>query len=171
MRLPGEHFLSAAEGWLDLGMAAEAMAELKSVPLASRRDARFLALMHRTLVAQGQWEDALLFANRWTQRLPNDPDSWIALASTLEKVPVPHGGLQAAWDVLRPRVDTFPEDGRFPVKLASYAIHLNRPRQAEEWLAMVMKQISHPTISRIVQEDEALKKMIAGAGSSTQSGA
>lgn len=160
MKAPGEHHLDAAEGWLSLGLTKEAMDELAKVPMATRRHFKYLSIMWQALCQQCEWEDALLFANRCTQRFPDRVESWLALAETLEKLPPPIGGYLAAWDVLRSRVDHFPNDGRMAIKLASYAISLDRPRQANEWFSMALQQLNKSNLDHLLKEDQELLKLM-----------
>lgn len=160
MTLDKNHFLDAAEGWLKLGLPEEAALELSNIPHSLKRHSRFMSLTWQLCYAREHWEDALLVANRWTQRFPDTSDAWYSLAITLEKLPPPHGGIHAAWDVLRSKSDLNPEDGRIAMKLASYALKLNMPRQAQEWMILAKNYLKESNMDHLMAEDQELMNLI-----------
>lgn len=160
MDIKDNHYLNAAEGWLKLGLPEEASKELEKVPQALKRNAKYLAVTWQIFSARQLWEDALLIANRWTQRFPEDPDAWFSLATSLENIPTPHGGVEAAWDILRSKVEVFPEDDRYPIKLASYAITMQETRKANEWLTLAVKQLNKAKLAHLLSEDQELLKLV-----------
>lgn len=160
MENQGNHHLNAADGWLKLGLPEEAAKELALVSHVTKRQPEYLSLTWRLYSSQSMWEDALLVANRWTQRYPDNADAWISLATTLERIPTPHGGIPAAWDILRSKVDLFHDDERFKIRLASYAMSMNQPRKANEWLSQAVKTLNKSSLDHLLAEDAELMKLV-----------
>lgn len=65
-----ERSLTAAQGYLELGMPAEALAELESLPADFVRYAEILQLKLVILMQLGSWQEALVACEELRERFP-----------------------------------------------------------------------------------------------------
>lgn len=129
---PDAHYLNAAIGWLELGNPAEALAELAYISQPNRTHPHVLEVRWLICANLKDWHAALAAARALIERAPDRPSSWVHLAYALRRVP--EGGLEKAWDTLRPAYDKFPHEPIIPFNLACYACQLGRLSEALEWL-------------------------------------
>ena len=66
------------------------------------------------------------------------------------------GGLQKAWDALRPAVELFPEEALVPYNLACYACQLGDPAEARQWLRKAIARGEKDEIKRLALNDPDL---------------
>jgi tetratricopeptide (TPR) repeat protein len=85
------------------------------------------------------------------QTCPSDVSGWVhrAYASRRKE----GGGLQTAWDALRPAVELFPDETIIPYNLACYACQLGELDAARHWLSRALEIAGKP------QAREALRLM------------
>jgi tetratricopeptide (TPR) repeat protein len=134
---PDTHALSAALGWLELGNAREALAELDLVSAANQDHAGVLELRWAARAELRDWAGALHAANRLVDVAPDNVSGWLHRAYALRRAP--GGGLPQAWDALLPAADKFPDQLLVAFNLACYACQLQRLDAAREWLHRAMK--------------------------------
>src|SRR5262245_49549413 len=75
-------YLSAAEGWLELGNWNEANDELEPITLTLRVHPDVLELRCRIYAAAGKWDHCIAVAETLTDQLPNRPQGWLMVAAT-----------------------------------------------------------------------------------------
>lgn len=129
---PDSYYLSAAQGWLELGNASEAARELAAIrsPLCHHPD---VLETRWVLNAQADnWDACLELARALVEHDPERAAGWIHQAYTLRRVK--SGGLQAAWDALLPAAEKFAEEPTIPYNLSCYAAQLGRLEDARKWL-------------------------------------
>jgi tetratricopeptide (TPR) repeat protein len=129
---PDSHCLSAALGWLGLGNRAEAKAELASISPARRNHPDVLEVRWAIYSEEQSWDPALEAARALIEAAPERAAGWIFQAYALRRVR--HGGLQPAWDALRPAYDRFPRQPIIPFNLACYSCQMRRLEEARVWL-------------------------------------
>ena len=133
---PDRFYFDAAVGWAMLGNAREAEREWEHISPLGRRDPDVLELGW-SLYAQAQhWERALCVAQECIALAPDRPFGWIHRAYSLRRMS--GGGLQLAWDALRPAAERFPNECLIPYNLACYAAQLNQLETAWDWLQKAM---------------------------------
>ena len=130
---PDTHHLSAAIGWLGLGNQAEAKAELALISPARQNHPDVLEVRWEVHSREKNWDPALETARALVREAPERAASWIFQAYALRRVR--EGGLQQAWDALRPAYDRFPRQPIIPFNLACYSCQLGRLDEARSWLA------------------------------------
>src|SRR6266508_6302000 len=129
---PDTHHLSAAIGWIELGNLKEASQELDCVSAGASRHRDVLQVRWMICAQESNWEEALNVANALLDVDPGDPAPWLHRAYALRRVQT--GGLQAAWDALRPASEKFPTETTILYNLACYACQLGRLEEARTWL-------------------------------------
>ena len=97
---PDTHHLSAAIGWLELGLPAEARAELAQVAAATREHPDVLEARWLVAAEEKQWEEGLQVAQALLRRAPKRASGWLHQAYAMRRVPA--GGVAKAWEVLLP---------------------------------------------------------------------
>jgi hypothetical protein len=129
---PDTHHLLAALGWIELGNAAEAKAELARVSPSLAQHPDVLEMTWTVHATGKNWSEALQAAEQLVVCAGDRPVGWLHRAYALRRVP--GGGLQAARDALLPAVDRFPEEPTIPYNLACYACQLQQLDEARLWL-------------------------------------
>jgi predicted Zn-dependent protease len=80
---PMAHYFEAATGWLELGNAAEAQAELDRLSFAARSLPEVQVVLWKVLAAQQKWDRSLEVARELLGSNSTRPTSWICLAFSL----------------------------------------------------------------------------------------
>jgi tetratricopeptide (TPR) repeat protein len=134
---PDIFFLSAAVGWMELGDAAEAGAELEKISAPNQRQADVLEVRWMLLAQAGRWDDALEITQALVQAAPNRSSSWLHRAYALRRAA--NGGLQQAWDALLPAHEKFPREATIAFNLSCYACQLQQLEEARSWFHRALK--------------------------------
>lgn len=134
---PDQAYLDAAIGWFYLGLPDESLNELARMHASSRRDPDVLELEWALRARLGEWIEAQGVAESLLREAPDRPFGWIHLAYCLRRIP--GGGLESAWELLRPAFDRFPTEKIIPYNLACYAAQLGRLDEAWEWFMTAIK--------------------------------
>lgn len=134
---PDTHHLSAAVGWVELGNAAEAEAELACVNPALRDHPGVLEVRWLVLAKREDWVEGLAIARQLVRTAPDLVSGWLHQAYALRRVP--DGGLQQAWDALLPAFNLFPAEPTIPFNLSCYACQMGRLDDARVWLKRALK--------------------------------
>lgn len=129
---PDHFYFDAAVGWLMLDNPIEAEAEFLRIQPDLREDPDLLELQWSIQSATKNWDQAVLTAQSILEKDPNRSFGWIHLAYSIRRQTT--GGLEKAWDVLRPAFDRFPKEGLIAYNLACYAAQLNQLEEARQWL-------------------------------------
>ena len=157
---PNTHFLSAAEGWLELGDAPEARAELDLIQASFQEHPEVLKARWAICAHERDWPAALALGGALVASAPEHPLSWLHQAYALRRVP--EGGLQAAWDCLSPALEKFPEVSIIPYHLACYACQLGQMEKARKLLKQAMKAGEKQHIKHLALDDADLQAALAG---------
>lgn len=134
---PDSFSLSAALGWLELGNAGEALAELDRVSVANQVHPAVLELRWAVYAEMKRWDLALESANELIRVLPGKVGGWLHRAYALRRVS--GGGLSQAWDALLPAAEKFPKQMLVAFNLACYACQMQRLDDARHWLKRATK--------------------------------
>jgi predicted Zn-dependent protease len=130
--LQNQRHLQAAEGWLELGSPLEANEELEKITPAFRIHPDVLELRHEIYAREFKWDACRDIARALTQVAPDRVSGWLHLSYATRRAT--NGGLQAAWDILFPVVEKFPNEPTVLYNLACYACQLGNLKEAEAWL-------------------------------------
>lgn len=129
---PDSHHLRAALGWLELGNAAEADAELEKIAPVLQTHPIVLAVRYDACSMVGNWDAAAEVASRQVHLTPGDPGGWISLAYATRRKP--GGGIPQAKEILAEAHSKFPGEGLISYNLACYECQLGRLNEAWQWL-------------------------------------
>jgi hypothetical protein len=151
--------LDAAVGWLGLGCAPEARAELDMISGDRQQHPAVLDARWTLCAHEKRWADALEIANAELAVAPDDCPGWLHRAYALRRVP--DGGLPRAWDALLPAAEKFPDEPVVAFNLACYACQRQQPDVAREWLQRAMKIGGREAIRKMALADDDLKPLWA----------
>ncbi len=126
------HLLRAAEGWLELNLPAEAEAELAQLSPSAQAHPLALGALWQLHAHQHRWALAHTVAELLVYALPGEVNGWVHRAYAARRKE--GGGLQAAWDALRPAAELFPDETIVPYNLACYACQLAKLDAARHWM-------------------------------------
>jgi predicted Zn-dependent protease len=129
---PATHHLSAAIGWLELGLPAEARAELAQVSAAFQDHPDVLEARWMVAAEEKQWEEGLQVARALLQQAPQRSSGWLHQAYALRRVP--GGTVAKAWEALLPASEKFPKELVIPYNLSCYACQMQQLDTARLWL-------------------------------------
>jgi len=160
LAMPDGHHLRAAVGWLELGDASEALAELNQLSVEGQANADALEIRWLALAEQREWEAASLVGRALILAAPERAGSWLHHSYALRRAS--SGGLAAAFDALSSVAEKFPEESTIPYNLACYSCQMQRP--AEDtlgWLQRALKIGGREIILRMALQDSDLKPLHA----------
>jgi hypothetical protein len=154
---PHHHTLNAALGWLELGLPADAQAELCRLPAELRTEpatlnAQFLLHAHNSV-----WDAAFLVAETHVRLHPGDAGAWIHRAFAARRKL--GGSLAEAFAALRPAVERFPSESIIPYNLACYCAQQAELAEAWDWLELAAKVGNGGLIQRMAMVDEDLRPL------------
>ena len=152
---PDTHFLSAAIGWLELGNATEAEAELIQVSKANQNHPDILEVRWIILAQSKRWETALQIARALLKTAPNRSSGWLHQAHSLRRTA--KNGLKLAWDALLPAYDKFPREPTIPYNLSCYACQMRQLEEARSWLRRALKVGDKDKIKQMALDDPDLQ--------------
>lgn len=127
---PDTFHLQAAQGWLELGSATEAMSELSKIDSQLQRHPEVLKVKWGIRAAEKQWEEALEIAASLIELEPEDPQGWVHRSYSLHELK----RTQEARDNLLRAVEKFPVSATMRYNLACYECQLGNLPQAKKWL-------------------------------------
>ena len=136
---PDSHHLLAAQGWLELGNNSEAGEEIARISPANLDHPDVLKLRWAICAAGQRWEAGLTIAETLLRVAPERASGWLHQAYALRRVK--GGGLERAWEVLRPVYEKFPKAEVVSFNLACYAAQMGRLDEAWEWLHKSMEAV------------------------------
>ena len=156
---PDTHHLSAAIGWLELGLPAEARAELAQVAAAIKDHPDVLEARWLVAAEERQWEEGLQVARALLQHAPKRSSGWLHQAYALRRVA--DGGIQKAWEALLPAFDKFPKELTIPFNLSCYACQLRQLDAARDWLNRAVAVGGKEKIKQMALDDTDLEPLWA----------
>lgn len=154
---PDTFSLSAALGWLELGNAREALAELEAVSNGNQSHPAVLEVRWAVYAEMKCWDLALESATELVRILPGKVGGWLHRAYSLRRVN--GGGLAQAWDALLPAAEKFPDQPLVAFNLACYACQLQRLDDARHWLKSASKISGKAEINKMALADSDLEAL------------
>jgi Flp pilus assembly protein TadD len=154
---PDSHHLSAALGWLGLGCAHDARAELAKISPANQAHATALEVRWTICAHERQWHDALEIACSELRIAPDESSGWLHRAYALRRVK--DGGLSQAWDALLPAAKMFPAEPIIPYNLACYACQMQQLDIARHWLNRAVEAGQKEAIKKMALADADLQPL------------
>ena len=155
MTRPDKLHLEAAEGWLMLGDADSARKELDEISPSARALPEVLEIEWGVHARLDDWTAAYATARQIVDREPDRVSGWIHRAYALRRMP--GGGLEKAWEGLRPAWDRFPREFLVPYNLACYAARMGKPDDAWDWIQRAMSAGSLSVVRSMALADPDLE--------------
>ena len=128
MELP--HRLKAAEGYFELGMLAEARAEIAEIPPESRALTQVLQLRIQLDLREEQWESALALSRQLCDVAPDSTVGFIHGAYCLHEL----GRTEEARELLMDGPESLRNEPVFFYNLGCYEAKLGETESARAWL-------------------------------------
>jgi len=154
---PDIFYLSAAVGWNELGLPAEAEAELGKIAAENQCHPDVLEVRWLLLVQDRRWDAALEITRVLLKNAPDRSSGWLHQAYALRRAST--GGLQQAWDALLPAYKKFPREPTIPYNLACYACQLQQLDDARTWLRRAFKIGDKEKLRALALADDDLKPL------------
>jgi hypothetical protein len=129
---PDSFHLLAAQGWLELGSHLEANEELEKIAPELRAHPDVLKMRWAVYAAAKNWVACADIGQALVKLEPGESFGWVNRSYALRRAS--EGGLQAAYDALRPAVDHLEDVEQVTFNLACYACQLGRIDEGREWL-------------------------------------
>ena len=105
---PDTHHLSAAIGWLGLGNAVEARAELDCIQPEFQDDPDVLEVRWLMCARENRLDEGVELARSLVMRAPERSSGWLHQAYSLRRAR--DGSIRKAWEALLPAFDKFPRE-------------------------------------------------------------
>lgn len=131
--------LSYAQGYLELGMLAEAAAELDAVPADFRDAVEVLALRAAILQEKHDWPALRVAAGAWARRQPGEASAWIMWAYATRRAE----SLAAAEKILLEAERAHPEEPTIQFNLGCYACQRGDLKTARQRVDRAIALESH----------------------------
>jgi predicted Zn-dependent protease len=154
---PDIHYFSAAIGWLELGSAEEARAELGRIAAERQSHPDVLEVRWMICAQEGRWDEGLDVARSLVERAPDRPSGWLHQAYALRRLP--EGGVQRAWDALLPVAERFTKEAIIPYNLSCYACQLQHLDMAHQWLKRAADIGGKEKIKQMALQDPDLQPL------------
>ena len=154
---PASHHLDAAIGWLGLGCADDARAELEEIAAVHQLHPDVLEVRWTLCAHEKRWADALTIAELELQAAPEDSAGWLHRAYALRRVR--EGGLPQAWDALLPAAKKFPGEPVIAFNLSCYACQMQQLEIARTWLHRAINAGKKDAIKKMALADDDLQPL------------
>ncbi len=155
---PDLHRLRAAVGWLELGSPQDALLELDGLDRSACGHEDVLETRWQVLAGLKRWVEAVGVAGALKIAVPERAAGWLQYSYALRRAP--GGGLQRAFDALRPAVEKFPEEPTIPYNLACYACQMQREKaETLSWLERAMEVRGTRAILEMALQDADLEPL------------
>jgi tetratricopeptide (TPR) repeat protein len=112
-----KHRLAHTRGYLELGMLAEAAAELDAIPAEAQDSLEVLVLRVALLQEKHDWPALRLAAGEWTRRQPEEASAWVTWAYATRRAE----SLAAAERILVEAEPLHPNEPTIQFNLGCYA--------------------------------------------------
>ena len=154
---PDSHHLDAAIGWLGLGCAGDARAELNRISPEHQEHAGVLEARWTISAHEKQWSEALEIACSELRIAPDESSGWLHRAYALRRVN--DGGLSQAWDALLPAAKMFPAEPIIAYNLSCYACQMQQLDIARHWLNRAVAAGQKEAIKKMALADADLQPL------------
>jgi len=152
---PDLFFVRAAEGWLGLGDATEALAELASVSPENRDHPMVLDAEWEACAALRDWDSAHRCGEALVRLYPGLVAGWIHRSYATRRMQ--GGGLAAALEALRPAADLFPTESMVSFNLACYLAQMGAEEEAWGWYLEAVRRGDADSVREAGLRDEDLR--------------
>ncbi len=122
-----QRILTAATGYMELGMPAEAAAEIECLPPEMRAETNILKFRLGIYTAAQSWPLVEAIAHELAKREPEDPEWWVAWAIAARRV----NGAAAAKSILLDAERKHPENASIHYNIGCYACQMGDNGEAK----------------------------------------
>jgi predicted Zn-dependent protease len=154
---PDSHHLDAAIGWLGLGCADDARAELEKISAANQNHHDVLEVRWTIYAHEKQWHEALEIAGLELAFAPGKSSGWLHRAYALRRAN--GGGLSQAWNALLPAAEKFPDEPVIAYNLSCYACQMQQLDLARTWLQRAVAAGRKEAIKKMALDDDDLQPL------------
>jgi hypothetical protein len=130
---PDSFHLLAAEGWFELGDQVEAYQELKKITPQLRMHPDVLKVRWAVCSKDQNWLECVDIGQGLVSMEPEEAFGWINRSYAIRRAN--GGGLQMAYDALRPVLYDIKDVEQVTFNLACYACQLGKIEESKEWLS------------------------------------
>ena len=142
---------------MELGLPAEAEAELAKISPENQRLPDVLEIRWTLLAQAERWSDALAVARSLVEIAPERSVGWLHHAYALRRAP--EGGVSQALEALLPAFEKFPREPVIAYNLSCYLCQLNRLDEAREWLQRAIEIGGAEKIKEMALKDSDLQPL------------
>lgn len=153
---PASHHVKAAFGWIELGNVDEALAELDCIAPDLQSLLPVKASRLDCLIAGERWDDAVKLAAQLCVDYPDEPGFWLHNAYATRRFE--GGSIEAAYEILAPCVDRFPEEWLISYNVACYLCRMDRLSEAKAMLE-IARLSGAKRVDELAKEDEDLSAL------------
>jgi len=146
--------IQAAHGWLELGNAAEASAELDRITPELRDHPDVLELRLEIFHQGKTWQSLFEAADSMVRLCPERSTGWVQRSFALHEL----RRTGEAYEKLLPAAEKFPDVWPIPYNLACYCAQLGRLYEAKQWFKKAMAA-DEETAKREAIDDLDLKPL------------
>jgi len=143
--------LTAAHGYLDLGMHQEAWDELEALPPELRAEDAVLELRIDLYLALEKWAPARVLAESLARQAPENPGWWLLWAYALRR----ETSIEAAREVLREAADRHADVPLITYNLGCYACVIGEIEEAKGLLMRAFE--ADPELKKVALDDPDLE--------------
>lgn len=154
---PDCFYVSAAIGWLELGNAVEAEAELSQLSEGARELPDVLEVQWQVCAERERWVEGLEVARSLLEVAPERCSGWLHQAYALRRVP--EGSVRKAWQALLPAFERFPKESTIPYNLSCYACQMKQFDSALMWLKRAYRVGGKEEVKRLALADSDLQPL------------
>ena len=123
---PASHHLSSAQGWLELGNAEEAQAELDQIAAEFHTHPEVMEVRWQVLAQLKHWQECVDLGMEFLKLFPSKSTGWVHRAYALHEM----GDTQGALNELLPALKRFPDSWLVRYNLACYYCRLKQNEEA-----------------------------------------
>jgi predicted Zn-dependent protease len=152
---PDSHFLNAAHGWLELGLPAEAVAELTRISPTHQEHPEVLEMRWQICASAHEWHRCVEVANVLVERAPKRASGWIHRSYALHELKQ----TREAFEALLPALAEFPKNWLVQYNLACYCCRLKEHDRALTFLEQACALGDTKEVKAMASRDPDLKEI------------
>jgi tetratricopeptide (TPR) repeat protein len=142
---------------MELGLPAEAEAELAKISAGNQRYPDVLEIRWLLLAQAERWDEALKAAQALVEVAPKRSSGWLHQAYALRRAT--GGGIEKAWGALLPAHEKFPREATIAYNLSCYACQMDHLEEARDWFHRALKIGGKDKIKKMALADSDLRPL------------
>ena len=150
---PASHHVKAAFGWIELGNVSEALAELDRIPVDMQSLPAVQASRLDCHIAGEKWNEAATLAKVLCDQYSKEAGFWLHNAYATRRCE--GGSIEAAYELLAPCVDLFPDEWLIAYNVACYLCRMDRLEEATVMLE-IARAVGGEQVDELAKDDEDL---------------